>query len=237
MNKIIISMLLFSILLFGCLGEPEAPEEPEEETPPEEEYVPNPTFTIVNPENGMTITTNEEFAEITVSISAQNLVVKSPGGSAKKGEGHFHFMLDGGDPIIVSTKTYTLVGLEDGDHSLTVALMNNDHTPYGVSNTVSFAIERENLEYVPEEYEVSIKDFSYEPEELTVNVDDKVTFVNDGAYPRSATCFVDGEQVFDSEIIGPGEKATVTMETAADCEYYSLTHMAMKGHMTILAHE
>ena len=124
MDKLIISMLLFSILLFGCLGEPEVPDEmPEEEEEQPEQVVPTPTFTIASPAQGEVVKSSEEFADVVVSISAQNLVVKAPGGAANKGDGHFNFVLDGGEVIVVSGKTYTLTGLSSGSHTLEVELI------------------------------------------------------------------------------------------------------------------
>lgn len=239
MSKLIISMLLFSILLFGCLGEPEAPEEPEEVPPSGDDLIPTPSFTIVSPAAGQVVKTTEESAEVPVSISAQNLIVKTPGGEAKKGDGHFHFVLDGGEVVVVSTKTYALTGVDPGTHTLRVELMNNDHTPYSppIVREVTFTVEREATEYVPQEHTVKIKDFAYEPEDITVNVDDRVTWMNEGAYPRSATCYLDGKEVFDTDIIAPGQSATVTMEKAFTCQYYDLTFMKMKGHITVQAHE
>lgn len=234
MEKIIISMLLCSILLFGCIdlggGSQEVPDETVEE-PEVKENVPNPAFNIVSPLDGETITSDEEFSEVTVSIAVQNLVLKTPGGSAKKGEGHFHFVLDNGDPVIVTTKTYTLKGLESGEHTLKVELMNNDHTPYSpsVKRTVKFTIEGGAREYEPTDYTVKIKDFSYEPANIVVNVGDRVTWVNEGAYPRSATC----SGKFDTMVIAPKQNATITMDQPLDCEYFSLTHMAMKGHIKV----
>ncbi|MFH1394004.1 MAG: plastocyanin/azurin family copper-binding protein [Candidatus Micrarchaeota archaeon] len=240
MSKLIISMLLFSILLFGCLGEPEVPEEPEGETPPGEDVtIPMPSFTIVSPAAGAVVKSAEENAEVTVSVSAMNLIIKTPGGAAKKGEGHFHFMLDGGNAIVVSEKTYTLTGINPGTHTLRIELMNNDHTAYSppIVKEVTFTVEYEPAEYLPQEYTVKIKDFAFEPAQITVNVDDVVTWVNEGAYPRSATCYLNGVEIFDSDIIGPGEQASVTMKKAVTCEYYALTYMAMKGHITVEPHD
>lgn len=232
MNKIIISLLLVSVLLFGCidLGGDQPEEEPEEE-PEVEKPVPDPTFSIVGPADGDVIYTEREFSEVTVSLTVQNLMLKSPTGAAKKGEGHFHITVDNGDPIVVTTKTYTLTGLEQGEHDVKVELMNNDHSSYypRVIREVSFTIERENVEYEPKEYTVTINDFDYEPSDITVNVGDKVTWVNNGAYPRSATC-TDG---FDTKVIAPGESATLVMDKALDCDYFALTHRVMKAHITV----
>jgi plastocyanin len=232
MNKILIVMLMFGILLFGCLGEPQTPpDEPEEEEPDEPEPVPNPTFTITGPNDGQVIMTTEEFTDLTVSIAVQNLVVKPPGGSAEKGYGHFHFTLDDGSPIVVSSKTHTLSGISPGEHTLKVELMNNDHTQYSppIVATVSFTVEEEITEYQPKEIEVVIKDFAYEPEETNAMVGDTIVWNNEGRYPRAAIC----EGAFDTGMIAPGESKSTTLDKAISCDFFTPNYPSMVGKLTV----
>ncbi len=228
--------LVFGIMLLlaGCIQfGGEAPAENETEEPePQPEIVPLPSFVIVSPDEGEVLQTETDYGSVDVILSTSNLIIK-PAGSApnKVGEGHFTVSVDGGQPLHVFTKTYTLEGVEPGSHTLRIELVNNDHTSYSppIVQTVSFYVEKVSTEYVPEDYTVKIRDFSYDPQTLTVNVGDRVTWVNEGAYPRSATY----TGAFDTEVIAPGGSATVTMGVAGTFEYYSLTHMAMKGRITI----
>lgn len=238
MRHILFGLILVSLMIVGCLG-PEQPQNVTNETnvtPPPPPPVKIPSFTITSPGSGETLLIQEDTGDASLLMSTQNLVLKQPGGAAKTGEGHFKVIVDGGTALTVATKTYVLSGLTPGQHTVQVELYNNDRTPYSptISHEVTFTIEKEKpAVYVPEEYTVSIKDFSYEPANITVKVSDTVTWENDGAYPRSATCFVNGKQVFDTTVLGPGKSATITMDQVMECEYYSVTHMAMKGHIKV----
>jgi len=235
MKKMFIAMLLFGILMFGCLGEPETPPEEPEEVPEEPVAVPDPSFAVTSPADGVVIKTTEEFTDVTVSLAVQNLIVKPPGGSAEKGYGHFHFTLDQGSPVVVSSKTHTLIGLEPGEHTLMIELMNNDHSAYSpaITRTVSFTIEEEATEYQPKELEVVIRDFSYEPEDVSATVGDTIVWKNEGRYPRAAMC--DG--MFDTKMIAPGESSSTTMEKAFSCDFFTPNYPTMTGHITVVLAE
>lgn len=228
-------LVLLMIMLVGCTAEKPV-QNTTNETPPPPLPVLNPSVTILSPADGDVIYTTDDTADVTLSVSIHDLVLKAPGGQAKQGQGHFKLTIDGGEPQIVITKNYVISGLTLGEHTIELELLNNDRTPYSpeIKKQVSFTIEREEPpEYVPKEYRVDIKDFSYEPDNLTVKVSDKVIFTNTGAYPRSATCFVEGKKVFDTGVLGPGQNATITMDKPTECEYYSLTYRAMTGTIVI----
>jgi len=221
------------ILLFGCIDfGGQAPQENETVVEPPPQIAPAPSFIIITPDEGEVLTTDAEYGSVDIVLSTSNLIIKPSGTTVNEaGEGHFAISVDGGDAVHVFSKTYTLEGVESGTHTLRVELVNNDHTPYSPSvvKTVNFYIEKTSAEYVPKDYTVTIHDFSYDPETITVNVGDRVTWENKGAYPRSATYV----GVFDTEVIGPGESATVTMEKAGAYEYLSLTYSAMKGTIVV----
>jgi len=228
-------VLIFGMLLLfaGCIdlggGQP-AEEEPVEPVP--EPKVVNPAFTIISPDEGEVITTEFEYGNVGLVVSTSNLIIKPESSAPNKvGEGHFAVSVDGGSSIHVFSKTYMVEGIEPGPHTLRVELVNNDHTSYSppVVKTVNFYIEKVVVEYIPRDYTVTIKEFSYDPQTITVNVGDRITWVNNGAYPRSATF----TGVFDTEVIAPGGKATVQMTVPGTFEYYSLTHMAMKGTVIV----
>lgn len=237
--KLLIFALVIGLLLFtGCtfLQQQQANEsENQTQQPPLQPPARNPSFTITSPANGDVITASGDSADVTLSISTQNLLLKQPAGAAKKGEGHFRVTVDGGTPVTVTTKIYILSGLGIGTHTIKVELMNNDRTPYApsISQEITFTIEKEITEYVPQTYTVTINDFSYSPAEITVKVGDSITFVNDGAYPRSATSFVGGREIFNSGVLGPGQSATIRFMEMGTFEYYSVTHVAMRGTVVV----
>lgn len=238
MRLLVLGLIVVSLMLAGCAG-PEPVQNVTNETPPAPP-APTPVVTVLSPASGEVLYSSSDPADVTLSISIQNLLLRPPGGQASAGQGHFRLTVDGGEPQTVTTKNYVISGLALGDHTLQLELLNNDRTPYSpaVTRQVTFTIEQEvPAEYVPQEYTVDIQDFSYDPDTLTVKVSDSVTFVNVGAYPRSATCFVDGKQVFDTGVLGPGQSKTITLEQAVECEYYATTHRAMTGTLVIESSE
>ena len=235
MRALILGLILVSLMVSGCFSPP-----PEQnitnETPPPPPPAKTPVVSISSPAVGDVILTPDETADVTLSINTQYLTLKAPGGTAKAGEGHFRVVIDGGSPQTLSNKNYLMSGLALGEHTVSVELLNNDRTPYtpSVKKTVAFTLEKEKpAVYVPQEYTVNVKDFSYDPSSLSVKVSDRITFVNTGAYPRSATCFIDGKQVFDTTILAVGKNATITVDRMFECEYYSTTHRAMTGFLKV----
>ena len=99
-----------------------------------------PTLTIVSPANNATV----PAGDLAVNIKVGNFnVVDKQGQANVPGEGHVHFYLDvaapttPGKPAIpasgvwahVSGTTHTFTNVTPGTHTITVQLVNNDHTP------------------------------------------------------------------------------------------------------------
>ncbi len=99
-----------------------------------------PVITILTPSSGATVSAGD----LTVTIKVDNFnVVDKQGQVSVAGEGHVHFYLDvpaptaAGKPAIppsgvwahVSGTTYTFSNVAPGTHTITVQLVNNDHTP------------------------------------------------------------------------------------------------------------
>jgi plastocyanin len=233
----ILVLILTGLMMLGCLGgETPANETNESTPPPPPPVVKNPSFTVTAPSNGQLITVSGESGDVTLTISTQNLVLKTPGGAAKKGEGYFKVTLDSNAPETVTTKVYTLSSVPVGEHSLKVELYNNDNTPYSpaISRSVAFTIEAEKpKEYVPQYYTVTMANNAFDPPSLTVKVKDYVTWVNEGAMPATATCTLNGKVMFDTKSIGTGKNATVQMTDEMECEYYSQLYRAMKASIIV----
>ncbi|MEW6722155.1 MAG: hypothetical protein AB1324_02750 [Candidatus Micrarchaeota archaeon] len=197
-----------------------------------------PTVTIAGPSSGevVLIPIGSETAEVTLSITTQNLILKAPGGAKKVGEGHFRVTVDDNVPVTVTSKTYQIPGLAEGQHTIKVELLHNDRSQYSpaISKTAVFAVEAEKpLEYVPVDYTVAITGSGYDPASLTVKVGDRVTWVNDGQMPQTATCFVGGRKVFDTGSIASGKSVTIAMTEIVECEYYSQLFRALTGTLMV----
>lgn len=234
MRLFILGLVLVSLLLAGCGGTP--PEQnATNETQPPPVVVKTPSFTISTPLANEVMTVPGDTADVSLTLSTQNLVLKK-GGAAKKGEGYFKVSVDGQAAASVNAKSYVMLGLALGQHTVNVELVNNDGTSYSpkISKSVTFMLEKAKpAEYVPQSYSVKISSTGYSPSSLTVKVGDSVTFTNEAASPQSATCFLQGKQVFDTNVLATGKSATITMTQQMECEYYSTLFRMMKGTLKV----
>ena len=76
---------------------------------------------------------------------------------------------------------------------------------------------------------IKIEDFQFTPSSLTVPVGSTVTWVNTGAVEHTTVSRVDGEVVWDSDILAPGETFAFTFEEAGVWEYVCGLHPSMTG--------
>jgi plastocyanin len=237
-RTIVFGLLLASVLFLGCIGGQEEQNLTNQTAPAPQVVVKTPSFTVSSPAAGQAISIQGDTGDVQVRLSYQDLVLKSPGGAAKKGEGHFRIVVDNGQPITVASSTYTMPGLAVGTHTLKVELLNNDRTRYSppISREVTFTIEREKpAEYVPVNYNVTINNFEYTPAEISAIVGDTITFYNAGNFPMSATCFIDGKQVFDTKVLAYNQLAVITLDREMQCTYYSTTQRAATGTVIVQA--
>lgn len=119
-----------------------------------------PTVSFIEPTEGAT-TGDSVTAE--VELEGFEIDAAQVGKAAEEGHGHLHFSLDGGEydfpkysgangklaeqlgvdgqysPSTEPTITYK--GLPPGEHTLEVALANNDHSDTGVTAATTFAVE------------------------------------------------------------------------------------------------
>ena len=242
----IASLCLFAFLFlslfvgFGCSflggGKPETNQVNETaSTPPS---VKLPSFSILSPSDGQSISFTDETGTIELTVSTQNLVLKSPGGVAKVGEGHFKITVDGGESITLISKSRIIPELASGEHTIKVELLNNDRKSYtGQSKTVTFTLVKDKSAdvYEPQEYVVTIAQLTIEPQLLTVKRTDMVKFVNDAIIPiavvsRTGSSTYDN---FNTKTIQKGASSTVTMNTAGEFEYYSTGRPDIKGRIIV----
>jgi LPXTG-motif cell wall-anchored protein len=79
---------------------------------------------------------------------------------------------------------------------------------------------------------VTIKDFSFEPSSITVNVGETVTWTNVGPTEHSATAD-DGS--FDTGVYPKGESRSHTFQSAGTFAYHCTPHPFMKGTVRVVA--
>ncbi len=233
MKRMLIFSFLAIVLLFGCIdlsGKP--PVNNTNVTEPPLLPTVKPSFSISSPVSLSSIEVTDEFTDVPVTLTTSNLLVKSGSSTNKDGEGHFKISVDDGPYASFFGKSYTLPSVALGSHTITVELVNNDGTPYSpaITKSATFTLEKAApLEYVPQTYEVEIKDFTFVPDSINLKVGDSITFKNTGAYPRSATSTGN----FDTKVIASGTSATIVFDKVGTFSYFSLTHMAMKGTVIV----
>ena len=81
---------------------------------------------------------------------------------------------------------------------------------------------------------VHIKNYAYDPKDLSIKAGDKVTFVNDDAVEHTATA---ADKSFDTGLIKPGASKTITVKAGVTgpVAYICSIHQYMKGTLTVSA--
>ena len=82
-----------------------------------------------------------------------------------------------------------------------------------------------------ESLSVEIKNFAFNPPEITVPVGGSVTWTNDDGTPHTATG--QDRQVLQSGAIAPGESFTQTFDTPGTYDYFCEFHANMKGTIVV----
>jgi plastocyanin len=79
----------------------------------------------------------------------------------------------------------------------------------------------------PKEHTVTIRDFKFVPESLTVNVGDTIVWKNEDVAPHTATA--KGKNPFDSGNLDSGKSWSYTVKKKGNYPYYCAYHLSMKG--------
>lgn len=79
---------------------------------------------------------------------------------------------------------------------------------------------------------VTIQDFKFGPDRITVSVGDSITWTNEDSVGHTATAR-DGS--FNTRLIQSGDSATVTFSTAGTFSYFCSPHPQMVGSVVVLA--
>lgn len=91
-----------------------------------------PDFEFKYPEEG----TKLKGDVVSVSIKMRNFTIGVIGSNNSQGYGHFHVLIDNESYKEMEDASKTFRGISKGKHVLTVEMVNNDHTSYGVSHSV-----------------------------------------------------------------------------------------------------
>lgn len=77
---------------------------------------------------------------------------------------------------------------------------------------------------------VAIKNFTFDPANVTINAGDSIVFTNQDGAPHTAT---DANGAFDTGRLDKGGSATLTFAGAGAFNYFCKFHPNMKGTITI----
>ena len=77
---------------------------------------------------------------------------------------------------------------------------------------------------------VSIRDFSFEPAQLSVEPGTTVTWTNEGNEPHTVTA---DNGLFDSGMLYPGDSYSVQFDGMGTLSYYCTLHPSMTGGITV----
>jgi plastocyanin len=89
----------------------------------------------------------------------------------------------------------------------------------------------EGADAAAESLAVAIKDFAFNPPEITVPVGGSVTWTNDDPAPHTATGL--DREALQSGTLAPGESFTQTFDTAGTFDYFCEFHANMKGSIVV----
>jgi plastocyanin len=181
-----------------------------------------PSVVITTPKDGSTIPTGN----VTVSIQVSNFnVVDEQGQANASHEGHIHYFLDVDAPTTpgeaaiptsgtwahVADTTYTFGNVAAGTHTISVELVNNDHTPLTppVVAKVTFTVQAATTTPTPgQSVTISLiaQKMSFDKSTITVPADANVTidFNNKDSIPHNFALYTDSSartSIFVGQII------------------------------------
>lgn len=120
-------LLLSLVLAAGCA--PAAQESGDEEEVAQTEDAIDETGALIEfeqPEHGSVV----PGPDVTAEVEVENFdIVDKIGEDPVEGEGHIHWILDGGAPMVGTADSTVLTGLKDGEHTLVAELHDNNHDP------------------------------------------------------------------------------------------------------------
>lgn len=80
----------------------------------------------------------------------------------------------------------------------------------------------------PQTYNITIKNFAFDPATLNIKVGDTVTWINQDIAPHRPN-----GTIFHSNVINPGQSFSFTFNAAGTYDYICLIHTYMKGRIIV----
>jgi plastocyanin len=113
-----------------------------------------------------------------------------------------------------------LVDNGDDTTTVTVTLMSTDSAASGTPAASGNAAPAGSVQ-------VSIKDFAFNPDPVTIKVGESVTWTNEDSAPHTATA--KDREILQSGTLNQGDSYTQTFDTPGTYEYFCEFHSNMKG--------
>lgn len=199
-----------------------------------------PSIKILGPTEGSLLYTDK--VQVGVSVFKHELADFRTYSTPKVGQGHVHIWLDTdvNDPKIayklVNGEPVTFDDVKPGEHTLTVQLVGNDHKPISpaVKKVVKFNTKKDaaspKQDTAPKTSTLTIKDFKFSPDPLTISVGSTLTITNNDEAAHTVTA-KDGS--FDSDLLSKGESKTIAFNKAGEYEIYCKPHTFMIGKIIV----
>jgi plastocyanin len=105
----------------------------------------------------------------------------------------------------------------------------NDHDNDGIKDK-----DDTDDEDAVETFVVSIDDFAFSPDDITIHVGDSITFINNGSTMHNVS---EVNFVFNTGPLSPGESRTITFINAGSFDYLCAFYPSMTGTVTVEAEE
>ncbi|WP_152395142.1 stalk domain-containing protein [Paenibacillus guangzhouensis] len=162
-----------------------------------------------------------------------------------EGQGHVHIWLDtdASDPKaaykMINAEPAVFDHVKPGKHTLTVQLVGNNHQPIKpeVKQVITFTTKAASDQPTvadkaesAKKYAVSISEFAFKPDQLTIEAGASVTFTNQDDVEHTVTA-KDGS--FTSEPLGKNDTFTKTFPEAGEYEIYCKPHNFMVGKIIV----
>lgn len=225
--KLLMILIVIGILAFGCVAQQDSPQQ---DADPGTISTKRPSFDILSPLEDANIVITSDKTDLMVRLRPNNLALVNPNSRNKYGEGHFQISLDG-DEIMTAETSHNFKDIDPGTHTLRVEVMQNDNSSYEpkIMKTITFTIERLQVEAEPKTYEIGVGDFAFSPAYLEIRAGDTIIWKNNDQMPHTATSMGS----FDTGVIQPGRSASVTFNTSGDYNYICTIHPNMKGKIRV----
>jgi len=162
-----------------------------------------------------------------------------------EGQGHVHIWLDtdASDPKVaykmINGEPAVFEHVKPGKHTLTVQLVGNNHQPIKpeVKQVITFTTKAVSDQpkgadkaESAKKYAVSISEFAFKPDKLTIEAGSTVTFTNLDDVDHTVSS-KDGS--FNSESLGKNDTFTMTFTEAGEYEFYCKPHNFMTGKIIV----